>query len=383
MTAKVFIQGDAYVGWETLTVSRSIEDAVSTASFSGPLRWPNDPNPTRIRPGDAVQIFDDDDQMLQGFGDAISIDSEVDGEVVSVDARSDTADLADCSVVTEPYAWKQKTMLEIAQLLTLPYQVTVVDSSPPGTTSKPVDFRAELGEPVFDAIERLAQDAGVLVTDNGKGELVVAKSGVIDDLQDLPTLKYGVNVTSASGVFRHDQRYRFYRIYGQRPGNNADSGSAVSLQRVIVEDPEVDRFRVLALSSSNMANLDQLKARGTWEAVTRAGRSVELSYGVVGWRRPDGHLWAPGQIVLVDDAPRAVNAAMIISSVTWSEDQAGQTARLSVAPSEGFNLMATVDEIDADTGTSQKLSKPVTPGSDFGLWFTAEQVAAIKARSGK
>lgn len=386
MTTEVFINGDAYVGWKGLTIDRSIEDAVSTCSFTSPLRWPNDPNPTRVRPGDLIQVHDDGEQMFYGYADVPQIDSETDGHTVAIDARSATSDLVDCSVVTEPYAWKQKTMLEIANLITLPYRVPVLDYTlADEVIGRPIDFRTELGEFVFDAIERMAQDAGVLVTDDGDGNIVLTKArsvfGLLDERIGLPVIEYGVNTASASGVFRHDQRYSEYWVFGQRPGNNADSGAAVALQRVIVGDPEVQRTRILSIQSTQMATLEQLKARGAWEAVTRAGRSVSLTYGMVGWRRPDGKLWAPGQLVTVRDKPRAVNATMVIASVSWTDASDSKGISVTVAPPEGFELMPTVMPNPA-TGVNV-LSKPITPGSKFGVWLTDADVKAIKARSGK
>lgn len=385
MTTTVHMNGNAYQGWETLTVSRSIDDAVSTAAFSSPLRWPDDPNPVRVRVGGLVQVFDDEDQMFYGNADAISIDSDPDGDIVAIDARSATADLSDCSVVTVPYAWKQKTMLEIASLIALPYGVNVIDLTlADEVIGRPIDFRVDLGEPVFDAIERMAQDAGVLVTDNGDGNIVLTKTrsvfGLLDEVIGLPTLEYGVNVTAARGVFRHDQRYREYRVYGQRPGSDTDSGATTSLQRVIVEDPEVERTRILALSANSQATLDQLKSRGVWEAVTRAGRSVALSYQVVGWRRPDGKLWAPGQLIKVKDRPRGIDAVMVVSAVSWSQNNETKAADISVAPPEGVELMATEQ---AAQDAPQKLSKTVTPGAKYAPWLTDAQVAAIAAKSGK
>jgi len=378
MTTRIRINGADYVGWEGLTASRSVEDSVSTCSFTSPLRWPNDPNPVRVRPGDSVELYDDNDKMLTGYADAITIDSEPDGDTVAIDARSRTADLADCSCVTEPFAWKQKVMLSISRLLALPYDISVLDETG-GTyvSTRPIDFKVDIGETVFEAIERMARDAAVIVTDNGNGDIVFTK-GVLDNLPDLPTLEYGVNVKSASGTFRHDERFSDYRVYGQRQGSNADFGGNVSSQRVIVTDPEVSRNRVLSMQSTQRANLDQLKSLATWEAITRAGRSVALTYTVVGWRRPDGALWAPGQLALVKDRVRAVDSVMLVTTVTWQQSGDSKTAVLALAPTEGFEFMPTITE-----SSKQALTKTVTPGASFGVWLTAAEVAEIKARSGK
>lgn len=384
MTTTVHIEGDVLEGWEGLNVSRSIEDAVSTASFTAPLRWPRDPNPTRIRTGSLVQVYDDDDQMFYGYADAMTPNTDENGTIVSVDARSATADLVDCPVITEPYSWQQMTMLDIAIAIAAPYQVSIIARTvADDVIGKPIDFRAELGEPVFECIERLAQSAGVLVTDDGEGRIVLTKSqtafGMLDAIIGLPVLEVGVNVENPSATFRHDQRYSEYRVYGQRPGGNADYGNSVALQRAIVVDPEVERYRVLTIMASQRATLQQLHDRAVWEAVTRAGQSVSASYDVVGWRRPDGKLWAPGQLVIVKDPIRAINATMVISAVNWGLATGGRRASLSVAPPEGFELMPTIKDPVTE---KQKLSKPVTPGEKYGPWLTADQVAAIVKESG-
>ena len=385
MTTRVYINGDAYLGWETVSVERSIDDAVSTASFSSPLRWPGDPNPLRVRPGDEVEVFDDDDQLFDGWADAPQIMGGQDGDVVDVQARSKTSDLVDCAVVTEPYSWKDKTILNLANLLALPYSVTVVDRTlADEIVGQPIDFRAEMGEPVFDAIERMVQGAGVLIMDDGQGRLVFARArsvyGLLDSVIGLPVIDVGVNALNPRRVFRHDERYSEYRVYSQRPGNDADYAATVAEQVGIVVDPEVQRTRILTVLADQPMNMAQLQERARWEATTRAGRSVQVGYDLVGWRRPDGSLWEPGQLAVVRDGPASISATMIAQSVSWSLTPQDRRVSIALAPPEGYEQIPVVTD---PATTKPTLNKPITPGSKYGVWLTAEDVAAIKAEVGQ
>jgi prophage tail gpP-like protein len=335
MTTPTLIVGGAqFDGWQSVRITRSIENAVSDFDFSSTARWPGQANPVQITPGSSCEIVFGDDLLLSGYVDVVDIAVGPSAHTISVAGRSRTAELVDCSALPELGTFRDLTLAQIAARLAAPYSV---DVSADVTTRVIRKFKAQSGESVFDAIERAARLEGILVTDDAAGVLTLTRIGAASRAGD--TLTNPGNVIEARGTFDASEVYSEYRCKGSRTGSDDDFGS-VLLATETIADAASERTRVLIVRAEGRATSERARARAQWEAATRAGRSVSLSYTVQGWRQSNGALWRPFELVRVRDETLRVSGEFLITGVTWNLDRdGGETTNLNLSLPSAYDLI--------------------------------------------
>jgi prophage tail gpP-like protein len=287
-----------------------------------------------------------------------------------------------------PREFNGMTPLSIMTALAAPFGVSVEYVIMGLTVNDPMhipipSYSAMPGERAFEAIERLARTMSVLVTDNAQGDLVLIRFDEFSTNNPfgakVPIIKVGGadgNAKIADGLFSFEQRYSHVIVRGQRPGTASDYGATVSSQLGRARDPEVLRRRVLIVDADEPSSIAQLNARAAWEAATRAGRGVSVTYEMEGWRWGDGSQKEPGQLVRVIDPPRGIDATMLLVTAGWSEDSEKKQSTVTLAPPGGYEMLAPEKRQAAG-------SKAITNGDDYNVWLTAEQVRTIKREAGQ
>ena len=318
--------GYEYSGWEAVSVTRTLEEACS--SFSLALTEDVDAagDAIRPRPGDECTIDIGSSRVVTGYVDAVTMAHDGTSHTLEVTGRSKTQDLVDCSIVTEPFQYRNRTMTDIATVLAAPYHVTVTDEE--GIENTIPRFVCETGETPFDAIERLARDQAVLVTDNEYGELVLTTVGQLE----LPPLAHPGNILSARLTADASQRYSHYTVKAQTVGDDDNFADVVAGIDALIEDDDLRRYRALVIRGERAMSAAAAKKRAVWEAVTRAGRSAQVEIAVQGWRGPDNVLWEVNGLTWVTDAVIGVDAVLLTIAVTYSYDSSGQRTTMLLAP---------------------------------------------------
>lgn len=309
--------------WTSVSVTRSIEDAVSTFDLSLG-EWPGDD--VRARPGDECKVYLGSSLAITGYVDEVTESHSGTDHSIAVAGRSKTADIVDCSIITEPATFRNRTLPDIATVLCAPYGVTVVDEV--GLDDAIPRFKTEVGQTPWAAVEKLARDQQVLVTDNEHGELVLTRRGE----QELPDLRHPGNILSARLSADISNRYSEYRIKSQSVGSDENYGTTVAGIEALDEDTEVPRQRVLVLKAERGMSKEAAKKRAIWEAATRAGKSAQVEVSVQGWRASDGGLWVPNALSRVRDPVIRVDAQLLTVSVTYSLDDGGSRTSITLAP---------------------------------------------------
>ena len=322
--------GRDYTGWKDgVTVTASIESAARTFDFISTERYP-EIHPWQLRPDDAVEILFGSDVVCTGYVDRIQLDDST----TAISGRSKTADLVDCSAAIGNI--RGLTLGALANKLAEPYGVAVEEI---GITSKVVSrHRTQPGQTVYQAIERYARQQALLLTDNARGDLVLTRAG---SLRATTAIERPGNVLPGSSVsFDGSGRFSLYECRGQQAGDDDTNGEDVST-RGSASDDGLTRYRYLLLTDKVRGGAAGRKDRAVWEAATRAGRSVEAVYTLVGWRQEIGDLWAPNQIVTVTDKARGFeNQDLLIVSVTYNLNRdSGTTSELTLRPIAGYELL--------------------------------------------
>lgn len=332
MTVELLVNGQKYQGWESVRISRGIEQVAGDFSLAVTDRWADGERivdwPLKALDVCAVRI--DGAPVISGYLDAVSLSLDAGTHGVSVSGRDKTADLVDCSAV-HAGQWKNATVERIARDLAAPFGVAVRLETKAGDPL--TSFALQEGETVFEAIDRAARARALLLTSSPAGELVITRRGT----QRLPVeLVEGVNILSAQAEYRVAERYSKITVKGQARGSDAESAATV---KASVNDPEITRHRPLVVIAEEQGA--GLAARADWERRIRMGRGSRATVAVQGWSHPGG-LWLPNRLVRVRAPSVRIDAELLIVACTYTLDSGGSRTELTLAHPAAFDQLAGV-----------------------------------------
>lgn len=327
----LLVGGQAFAGWQSVRVRRSIEQCAGGFELAVSELWHNQRTPMSIKPGARCEVMIGQQVVITGHVDGVDLSMGPRDHGVTVSGRDATADLVDCSATGKPGQWRGRRIEQIAAELAAPFGVPVradVD------TGKPLaSFALQEGESVFEAIDRAARMRALLLVSDGLGGLLITRAGT----RRAPTrLVLGQNMLGMR--VRADWRDRFshYVAKGQAPGNDFFSGVKAAQVLARAQDPGVTRFRPFVLTNDAPDLAATLQQRVQWEANVRAARSLVVEVAVQGWRHELG-LWEPNTLVAVSAPDLRVDAELLIASVQYTLDDRGSVAELAMVRSDAFN----------------------------------------------
>lgn len=376
---RLLVNGQEYGGWKSVRISAGIERQARDFDLEVTDRWPGQTTiPRRIQPGDSCQVFIGQDLVLTGYVDATPIKYDGKSVGVGVKGRSKTADLVDCcpvptgealggiikpwgdvidangkteNVIRPPSKtaaqWRQQKMEVIASALAAPYGVRVISETDTGKAIP--EHQVQIGESVFESIDRMMRQRHVLSTDNERGDLVFIDVGSGGTC--ITAIELGVNVLEGSTDLDYKGVFSEYIVKGQRAGTDDAYASDVAEEEgealdtsdtdVIGEtasasDSRAKRRRVLVIKQGGHSDDGTCKDRAEYERAHRAAKALETSYTVAGWRQSDGKLWKPNTVVRVRDGLIGFNTEMIIAEVAWVMDSKGLRTEIRVGPQDGY-----------------------------------------------
>lgn len=380
---RLVVNGSEYAGWKSVRIEAGIERQARSFDLSVTDRWPGSVDVAkRIKPFDLCQVFIGQDLVLTGFVDATPI--KYDGKTLSVGVkgRSKTADLVDCcpvqgltgpvqssqwadvktskssntGTVVKPAGgasgqWRNLKLEAIAAALAAPYSVRVLSEV---DTGRPIaDHTVQVGESVFESIDRMMRIRHVLSTDNADGDLVFIDVGSTGTATT--AIELGVNVRSGDAGLDFKGVFSEYIVKGQRAGNDsayaADvseeegytqvaAGEQLTGESASTHDSRSKRRRVLVIKQSGQADEGTCQDRAEYERAFRAAKALQSTYVVSGWRQDSGELWQPNQMVRVRDPLIGFNGTMVIAGIAWILDDQGQRVELRVGPPDGYRSKA-------------------------------------------
>ncbi len=341
------VNGMDYRGWKKVSISAGIERQSRDFKLDVTWRWPGLVDEIPIRQGDFCEVRLGSDLVLTGwiFGTPVSYDSKSVNR--SIQGRSLTADLVDCSAVNKPGQWKGQSIQQIVQALASQYGIKTLSQA--AETTKLTDHSIEPGESVFESIDRLLTLSRLLSTDDSAGRLVIVRPGSAGRAID--RLQLGENILTGSADLDFSGVFSEYIVTGQRSGTDDSFGASASEIKASATDPRSARKRVLLIHESGQMTPDLAAARANWERGSRMGKALTLNYKIQGWRQSNGALWLPNMIVRVVDGLAGIDRDMLISEIEYVLDDAGTVANITVAPPDAF------DPEPKDPHSTRKLKK--------------------------
>ena len=275
--------------------------------------------------GPACTIAATGDPVLVGWIERYRVKLSSSAPEISIEGRSDSGRLVDCSAIPEPGEWRDRLPTQILADLAGRHGVRLIDRAQ-GTALRAL-FRLTLGESVVSAAWRLARVDGHLLSGGADGGLIYYRGtlgghgGGLIEGETLPE--------DSEAVFDWSKRAKTTRVKGQRASGwsrddleideeESDGTVRRPVERIVVASEEIDAGAA--------------KRRARWHRDQAAGEGLKVTAPrCIGWRDADGALWTPAQTVWVESAYLGVAQDMAIESVEFSQtDREGTVASLSL-----------------------------------------------------
>lgn len=336
---KLIVGSDVYSGWESVSIRRSLDEAIHSIDLGVVDGWAGAGLP-RVRNGAPFQVRLGDALITTGYLDRTRRHYDSEQRSVNVRGRSKAADLIDCSYPMDklPSTWQNQTVLAICNALAKPFGVTVMDSS--GLAEHRVDVaRISQGDTSMDIILAYMRVIGARIVSLPDGNLGIVSAST----NRLRTaLKLGDNILSAEDDNDLRDRFSDYRIVSQRKGTDHAYGLDTASVVGTSHDATMAalRYRPTTVNSETMlSGIDEANKRATVARNVAAGHSHQTTYEVPGWRHADG-IWAPNNLVHVIDPECGWDDWLMIGTVELLLDERGKIGRLTVMPATAYDITA-------------------------------------------
>lgn len=333
------VDGVQYSGWESVEVIRAI-DAVAGAFFL----QVSDGRPTVQFAGVPAVLAVDDEPVIDGYVDEVSVSLRAKAHHLRVSGRDKTADLVDCSAILPGDGIEEATLQAVIDQVVAPFGIAVTYQDVPVV---PLGKIRGQGNSAFDVIEQACRKVGVLPLPDGAGGLRIGSIGAV---RAKSALRLGENVLSVEVMRAVKDQFSDYHVKAQMQGR-FDLDPAVSAHPVgKASDVGVPRYRPLLLMGEGNMDAAIAQKRAEWEATVRAARAVNVSVQVVGWRQGgfDGALWDINQVVPVDFPHVGLNGDFLIRAVRYTISEAGTVSTLDLTRADAYVPKPEVPASDGD-----------------------------------
>ena len=330
----VVVAGQVHIAWKKCSVKYNAKSGERTASLDAADEAPDlISNAWAFEPGTPVEIYATAVQDLiadpgaQGTlvfkGNVKDLTIEIDhgDHGLSIEASTKGRDAHDSSVQHKTKEWKAKNAVQIGNDMGLGAAFVAGAAAALPTVTV---FRANVGETVFAAVNRLVRAHGYFLHGKRDGKIEVTKHG---EKRHAGGIIEGVNLHKGQSKFTDKGRFAKYKVNSQEPkgtgkektqvvGEAEDSGARAGRTKEVTQDKNLDK-------RSAKERAKQMKR-------TRQGESVKMSCTLVGWRDDAGALWETGHLIYCESTMLHIARDMAIQSVTLTQDQSGTFAELEL-----------------------------------------------------
>lgn len=338
----------AYRGWSAVRVTRGIESLAGSFAVNVAERWPGRADAWPIREEDACAVRLGDETLITGYVDQVELALSGTDRGVTVGGKDAAAALVECSASLGTWQLTGQTLLQVAERLASPYGVGV--SVQPGLVLGRISVVAlDPGDSAWEALEKVCRLAGCLAVSDGRGGILLTRSG---SAAAGTALVEGENILAASSRFSAADRFRTYSVTGQTAGSDDAFGLESCAVLGSAEDGTVRRTeRLLMVRADSALTRAGARTRAQWEATVRAARAVTAEVTVSGWTQEDGALWPINALVDIRSPRLRLDGRMLISAATYALDSSsGTTTTLTLTRPDAFR------------------PEPVVPPEAKGFW---------------
>lgn len=183
-------------------------------------------------------------------------------------------------------------------------------------------LQAEMGEPIFQFLERIARPRGVVIGQNQQGAITFqgqTQFPVVDQLIE------GQNILRMQAIWSVNENRSMVGATGQTAGSDDKQGTDASEQTAWTNGRDIKYSPWLTVAEQPVWNLAELQQRARNEARWLNSDTLTVNATVQGWKRGDGRLWRLNDMVYVDSPMAMLHDVLGVQSVTYQQDSASGT----------------------------------------------------------
>lgn len=321
-------------GWKSVSISKGLDTIADMFTFNMVDVWDGDDSP--LVPYEECKINIEKtaggrtskDLVVTGYIDDFGIDIDAAMMKISMNGRSKTGDLVDCSAELLPAnSWNNALLTTIIRDLIFEYNVDLDFVS---TSAKSNDVKLSLsinsGETIFEIVNRECRKRSILPVVNPYGNLELITTG---DRYARDKIILGENINKASVSFDYSNRFGTYKVKAQKSGsgdswkNSTNNISAESSDGVFQ-----NRFRNKVIVLDGAGSNDDAQKTANWEAQVRAGKTGKLTVTIPSWYQSDGTLWEVGMLTYCKIPPLRIDEELLLNSIEFTQDDGGTMSSL-------------------------------------------------------
>jgi prophage tail gpP-like protein len=295
------INSKIFEGWEAVSVVRSIKTLCGSFTIQVSDRWRESAEAWPLRPDDETAISIgggkiNEGRVITGYIDDISPMFNKTTHRLPIEGSDKTSDMveATASLVADKTEYKNINLTRLAQILSEPFGVSVLERANVGAPFK--KWTIQQSETVFETLDRAARLRQIILSTSPVGNLILEKRG-----QDRSTssLVQGINIVNGSARYSNRSRFSKYVVKGQQSGTDNAYGEVATGPTAFAIDEGVKRFRPTLIIADNPINQTDAQNLANWHATVNAAESSVLSVSTPKWLQEDGRLWQVGEIIPV------------------------------------------------------------------------------------
>lgn len=334
--ARLTVGGNQFEDWTSIWVQRTWGNSYDQFKFTCAERdgaTASQVNASaQFKPGDECQIELAGKLALKGIIVSRQTAYDANSRGVQLQGTNETWAYATSSVVHKTNSFDGKTYKEIVDEVLGPTGVKYDFKGEP-----PQDiFRychSEKGETNFAFLERLAKNVNVIITCTKDGEFLFVCEKVDGNQGQLIE---GGNILKMQCIISMEQAYKKFIVQGQSNADDKQKYRKVSEQEETGDGnfPGKYRIKIIPMEQPDYDGSGvkkRLRSEQAWEI----GAMFNATIVVYGWQ-PDGvgPLWEPGRYVTVKSPMAMLDDAMVIQSVTYTQDNNSGSLSTLVCVSE-------------------------------------------------
>jgi prophage tail gpP-like protein len=331
------VNNTAFAGWKSFTVTRSIESLAGSFELEVYDRWSGQAEPWPIFEEDECSVEILGETVITGWVDRRAIDVEAGNRTFKISGRDKAGALVDCSAMMGgTWLFQKGPIADIAIRICEPFGISV--QTQPGLTAvlPPKEkFVVNPGDKAGEALEKLCKMAGVLAVSDGKGGVLITRTGTT---RIYTAIEEGVgNYKKIS--FEGDCKNRYFKyicptrniekIPAKEPDKKGHAGAAARRLKTRAEaiDQMVRRQHRVKIVTPDESSIADMKAyapkRVEFEAITAAAKAEKATVTMRGWEIIPGQLWEPNALVPLKVPSVQADGEVLITEVKYTLTASG------------------------------------------------------------
>lgn len=367
MTITLEIDGNRFEGFTAINVFRSVE-AISgsfqfAATSSKVINFP-------ISAGQACRVLINDIPVITGFVEVVGVSYNATGHSLDISGRDGTSDVIDSTVAGGKEFTAPITLEQIITTSLSNNNITGIEVINNAGNIEPFaqgqSFSASVGETLFAFFEKYARKKQVLLSTDGKGNIVLNRAGSTATLAPLRNVKNGQQNNILSGSIRYSETDRFNKYTIRSQGNNSSildffgtsNENAVDQKNSAIDTDIKREGRQLDIISNSSDDNVTLGDLATWHANLRRIRGTEYNVIVQGFfqDKQETRLWIPNELVQIEDEFADVSATQLIKSVEYNLSEiSGTTTTISLVDKDAYTLQANISSAEAASNSKGEI----------------------------